>query len=203
MFDIYRGISSEAKYLIYQSILPAVAFGMFYTDISYFLTTVQGLSIEFMGLVVTLMGVSTFAASIPFGIAADRYGRKKMLVAGNVIAGSIIAIFALTTNPAILLATAIFEGISEAAFSASSGALLADKTGWPQRNSAFALFGFAQSIAYGIGSLAIPGVVVFEMIGLSNKTSHALLFVISSRLKPCINCYPSQSHRVEKKKAET
>ena len=106
MFDSYRGISPEAKYLIYQSVLPAVAYGMFYTDISYFSTTVQGLSIEFMGLVVTVMGISTFAASIPFGMAAHRYGRKKMLIAGNVIAGLIIALFALTTNPTLLLLAA-------------------------------------------------------------------------------------------------
>ena len=182
MFNSYRGISPEAKYLIYQSVLPAVAYGMFYTDISYFLTTVQGLSIEFMGLVVTVMGISTFAASVPFGMAADRYGRKKMLIAGNVIAGLIIALFALTTNPSFLLAAAVFEGISEAAFSASSGALLADKSEGPQRNSVFALFGFAQSIAYGIGSLAIPGVVVLEFLGFSNKTSHTLLFVILAAL---------------------
>ena len=182
MFSMYQGVSKEAKYLIYQSILPSVAYGMFYTDLSYFLTTVQGLSINFMGLVVTIMGISTFAASIPLGMAADRYGRKKMLIVGNIIAGMIIALFALTVNPGILLAAAVFEGISEAAFSASSGALLADKAEGSQRNSAFALLGFAQSIAYGVGSLAIPGVVVFEMLGFSNKTSHTILFVVLASL---------------------
>jgi len=178
MFSNYRGISLEAKYLIYQSILPAVAYGMFFTDISYFLTTVQGLSYEFMGLVVTIMGVSTFAASVPLGIAADKYGRKQMLIAGNIIASLTIAAFALTRVPGILLVAAVFEGISEAAFSASSGALLAQKAEGMQRNSAFSLFAFAQSIAYGIGSIVIPGVVVFEIMGFNNQTSHTLLFVV-------------------------
>jgi MFS family permease len=150
---------------------------MLYTDLSYFLTTVQGLSFEFMGLVVTVMGVSTFVASVPLGVAADRYGRKKMLVIGNILAGLIIVLFAITTDPAVLLAAAVFEGVSEAAFSASSGALLAEKANSSLRNSTFALFGFAQSIAYGVGSLAIPAVVVFEVLGFTNKTSHALLFV--------------------------
>ena len=44
VFSSYQGLSQEAKYLIYQSVLPAVAYGMFFTDISYFLTSVQGLS---------------------------------------------------------------------------------------------------------------------------------------------------------------
>jgi MFS family permease len=178
---MYGGLSKEAKYLIYQSILPAVAYGMFYTDISYFLTSVQGLSYGFMGIVVTVMGISTFAASIPLGIAADRYGRKKMLVIGNVIAGLIIALFAVTTDPAVLLVAAVFEGVSEAAFSASSGALLAEKAADKQRNSVFALFGFAQSISYGVGALAIPGVVVFQMLGFTGN-SHALLYVLLAML---------------------
>lgn len=151
---------------------------MFFTDISYFLTTVQGLSYELMGLVVTIMGVSTFATSIPLGIAADKYGRKRMLIVGNIIASLTIAVFALTSDPNILLLAAVFEGVSEGAFSASSGALLAQKAEGMQRNSAFSLFGFAQSIAFGVGSLVIPGVVVFEILGFNNQMSHALLFVI-------------------------
>ena len=205
MFSIYRGISQDAKYLIYQSILPAVAYGMLYTDLSYFLTTVQGLSFEFMGLVVTVMGVSTFVASVPLGVAADRYGRKKMLVVGNILAGLIIVLFAITTDPAVLLAAAVFEGISEAAFSASSGALLAEKANSSLRNSTFALFGFAQSIAYGVGSLAIPAVVVFEILGFTNKTSHALLFVTLaclSLISTVILVKVKESRRVQKTQPE-
>jgi MFS family permease len=178
MFKHYAGLSKDSKYLIYQSIFPAIAYGLFFTDISYFLTIVQGLSISFMGVVLTTMGVATFATSIPLGIAADRYGRKNMLILGNVIAGVIMAIFAFTTNPALLLAAAVFEGISEAAFSASSGAWLAEKTDAANRNNVFSLYGFAQSMAFGIGSLAIPGVVAFELLGFSNKTSHSILYIL-------------------------
>jgi MFS family permease len=178
LFDAYRGLSKEAKYLIYSGVLPAVAYGMFYTDISYFLTSVQGLSIDFMGLIVTAMGISTFAASVPLGIAADRYGRKSMLILGTVIAGIIIAVFALTTNTTILLAAAVFEGISEAAFSASSGAWLAEKVECSQRNGAFSLFGFAQSMAYGVGGIILFGVGSFGALGLSNASGHAFLYVL-------------------------
>jgi MFS family permease len=177
LFSSYRGMPREAKYLIFQSILPAVAYGMFFTDISYFLTSVQGLSYAFMGIVVTMMGIATFMASIPLGVAADKYGRKKMLILGNVIAGIIIAVFAFTKDPIALLVAAVFEGISEAAFSASSGALLAEKAEAAKRNSVFSLYGFAQSIAFGVGSLAIPAVVIFEFFGFSNKISHSLLYV--------------------------
>jgi MFS family permease len=182
LFDIYRGVPKEAKYLIYSSVLPSVAYGMFYTDIAYFLTTVQGLSFALMGVIVTVMGVSTFVASIPLGIAADKYGRKRLLILSNVIASAIIAVFALTTNPALLILAAIFEGISEAASSASSSALLAEKAEDSRRTSAFSIFGFSQSTAFGLGSIAIPAITVFGYFGLTNKESHVLLFVILALL---------------------
>jgi MFS family permease len=182
LFNDYRGMSKEAKYLILQSILPSLAYGMFYTDISYFLTTVQGLSYELMGIIITAMGVSTFVSSILLGIAADKYGRKKLYIIGNVIASAIIALFALTTDPIILLAAATLEGISEGAFSASGNALIAEKAGDERRTSVFSLFGFVTGIAFGIGSFMIPIVVVFEIIGFTNKESHILLYIILAAL---------------------
>lgn len=182
MFDEYKGLPKEAKYLIYSMLLPSLAIGMFYTDISYFLTTVQGVSYALMGIVITLMGVSTFVASIPLGIAADKYGRRKLLITGNVIASATVTIFALTTNPAVLLAAAILEGVSEGAFSASASALIAEKAGDQRRTSVFSLFGFAQSMAFGLGSVIIPVVVIFEVFRFGSRESHVLLYVILAAL---------------------
>jgi MFS family permease len=110
------------------------------------------------------------------GIAADKYGRKRVLILGNIIASVIIAVFALTTNPVLLIIAAIFEGISEAASSASSSALLAEKAEGAKRNSAFSMFGFAQSTAFGLGAVAI--LATSTMAGFSDKESHVLLYVI-------------------------
>lgn len=182
MNSSYKGIPKEASYLIYAVVLPSVAYGMFYTDISFFLTTVQGISYDLMGQVVSLMGVSTFVASIFLGVAADVYGRKRMLAAGNILASLILAVFALTTNPALLLGAAIGEGVAEAAVLASSNALLAEKAEDAKRNSVFSLYSFAQSIAYGVGSIAIPAVVIFELFGFTSREGHILLYVVMAVL---------------------
>jgi MFS family permease len=182
LFDDYRGLPKEAKYLIIQSILPSLAYGMFYTDLSYFLTAVQGLPDYVMGIIITTMGVSTFISSILLGIAADKYGRKKLYILGNVIASGIIALFALTTNTTILLAAATLEGIAEGAFGASSNALIADKAGDEKRTSTFSLFGFVGSIAFGLGSFIIPIVVIFQAFGFSTVESHTMLFLILAAL---------------------
>lgn len=182
MFDDYRGMSTEAKYLILQSILPSLAYGMFYTDLSYFLTKVQGLPDWIMGIIISLMGISTFVSSILLGIAADKYGRKKLYIIGNITASSIIALFALTTNPAILLTAALLEGVSEGAFSASGSALIAEKAGDQRRTSIFSLFGFVQNIAFGVGSIIILTVAFIETLGFTIAQSHTILYVTLAAL---------------------
>ncbi len=178
VYGCYTGIPKEAKYLIYASIMPSVAYGMLFTDLSFFLTAVQGVSTNFMGIVITSMGVSTFVASILLGIIADVYGRKRLLIGGNVLASVILIAFALTTDPLLLIAAAIVEGISEGAILASSNALLAEKVKDEQRTSVFSLYGFAQSIAFGLGSFAVSAVLVFELFGFTNRESHILVYII-------------------------
>lgn len=182
MFSSYHGLPTDAKYLIYSAVLPFVAYGMFYTDLAFFLTSLQGLSLPIMGLIITVMGVSTFVASIPLGVAADKYGRKRMFIIGNVMASAIIAVFALTTNIVILLIAAVVEGVSEAAFAVSANALLAEKSEETRRTSAYSLFGFVQSMAFGVGSLMIPIVIIFEGLGLTNREGHVLLYVFLALL---------------------
>ena len=174
----YADTPKEIKYLIYASIMPSVAYGLIFTDISYFLTIVQGVTAEFTGLLISSMGISTFVASIFLGIAADVYGRKKLLVMGNILASLMLVVFVLTTDPILLISAAILEGISEAAVLTSSSALLADKAKDNKRTSVFSLYGFVQSVAFGLGSLAIPSIIIFEFVGFSNKESHILLYCL-------------------------
>lgn len=178
MFEDFKGIPVEAKYLILASFLPAVAFGTFYVDLSYFLTTIQGLSDVFMGSVIMVMGVSMVATSIPLGILADRYGRKKFLILGNVLASLTIAVFALTTDASILMLGAVIEGVSESAFTASSGALMSEKAGDLKRTSAFSLLAFVNNIGFSLGTFIIPFVYLLENFGLDNREAHIMFFVI-------------------------
>jgi len=204
VFSSYTDMPKEAKYLIYASIMPAVAYGLIFTDTSYFLTVVQGVPANFTGIVISSMGISTFVASIFLGIAADIYGRKKLLIVGNLLASIILAVLALTTNPLLLIAAAIFEGISEAAVLASSSALLADKVENEKRTSLFSLYGFVQNLAFGLGSFAVPFVIVFELIGFTDKDSHILLYVfiaILSAISTLIMLKVNESKKLKKPKA--
>lgn len=182
MFDDYRGIPKEAMFLVYATLLPSLAFGMFYTDVSYFLSSVQGIDMVYVGVLIMVMGLSSVAFSIPLGIVSDRYGRRKMLILGNVAESLIIAFFALTKDPALLMGIAVLAGLGEGGFAASSSALLADKAGDIKRTAAFSLFGFVSSVAFGLGGFAIPAVSVFELFGFSNQDAHIVLYIILAAL---------------------
>ena len=203
VFSSYSNMPKEAKYLVYASIMPSVAYGLVFTDISYFLTAVQGLTAEFAGIVISVMGISTFLASMFLGASADIYGRKKMLILGSLLASLTVAFLALTTNPTLLLIAGVLEGISEAAIIASSNALLADKVSNDKRTTLFSLNGFVQGIAFGVGSFAVSFVGVFELMGFTNQASHILLYVsiaIISLLSSLILLRVSEAKTLKKPK---
>ena len=178
----YSSIPWEAKLLIVLSFIPGLSLSFIYTDLSYFLTTVKGLSIVFTGTVITLMGVSMVAASLPFGILADRYGRRKFVVIGNVLASITLASFALTENPDLLLLAAVVEGTTEAAFAAAGTALLAEKAGEQSRTAAYSLSSFLSNISWGLSGFAIPLVLVFEVFGFDVGQAHVVLYLILAAL---------------------
>ncbi|MBC7092056.1 MAG: MFS transporter, partial [Nitrososphaeria archaeon] len=182
MFEDFKNIPLEAKYLILASFLPAMSFGTFYVDLSYFLTTIQGLSDMFMGSVIMVMGISMVITSIPLGILADRYGRKKFLILGNILASLTIAVFALTTDTRILMLGAIIEGVSESAFTASFGALMSEKAGDLKRTSAFSLLAFVNNVGFSLGAFIIPFVYLLENFGLNERNAHIMFFVILALL---------------------
>ena len=186
MFNEYRAIPSQAKLLVYLSFVPSVAIGLIYTDLSFFLTKVQGMSAAFAATVIMVMGITMVVASLPIGILADRYGRRRFLIIGNLLASLTLVMFAVTTSPVLLFAAAIIEGLTEAAFAASLNALLTEKAGASSRTSAFSLYSFLSNTAWGIGGFAIPMVLVFQSLGLNSRESHVILYVAVAALSIAI-----------------
>ena len=123
------------------------------------------------------MGVTLVVLSFPFGIIADRVGRLKMLVLGNLCASLSLIGFALTSNYALVLMIAALEGTGEAAYAVSFVALIADKAGVVKRTPAFSLLAFLGWVAGALGGFIIYSVDQLHSIGLSLKEAHVVLFV--------------------------
>lgn len=181
MFGEYRSLPAEARLLVYLNFAPGIALGLIYTDLSYFLTSVQGLSSAFMGTVISVMGLTTVAVSLPVGILADRFGRRRFLIIGNLLASATLVLFALTTNPVLLIGAALVEGTTEAAFAAAGGALLTETAGDAGRTAAFSFSSFLSNLAFGLGGFVLPLIIVLESFGLTSLQSHiALYFAVAA-----------------------
>lgn len=200
MFSEYRDIPWQARLLIYLSFIPNVAIGFIYTDLSYFLPKFQGIG---AGLPITVMGVTLVVLSFPFGIIADRVGRIKMVVLGNLCASLSLIGFALISNYALVLVIAVLEGTGEAAYAVSFVALIADKAGDEKRTPAFSLSAFLSWVAGALGGFIIYSVDALHSIGLSLKNAHVVLFVtvglLSLSITPLVFKIREESAREKRK----
>ena len=107
-----------------------------------------------VGLAMGIYGLTQAVLQLPLGIASDRFGRKRVIVAGLLVfaAGSLIA--ALAGTLAGLLAGRALQGAG--AVSAAVTALLADQTRDVVRTKAMALVGASIGLMFAIALVAAP-----------------------------------------------
>lgn len=107
-----------------------------------------------IGLAMGIYGLTQGILQIPFGIASDWWGRKRVIVSGLVIfaLGSLIAAWAPDLN--WLIAGRSLQGAG--AISAAVTALLADSTRDEVRTKAMALVGGSIALMFALSLLAAP-----------------------------------------------
>ncbi len=115
-----------------------------------------------VGLALGIYGLTQACLQIPFGVAADRLGRKPVIVAGLLLfaAGSVIA--ARAEDLAWLTVGRAVQGAG--AISAAATALLADCTRDEHRTQAMAMVGAAIGLAF--ASSLIGGPPLYAAVGL-------------------------------------
>jgi MFS family permease len=125
-----------------------------------------------VGLAMGIYGLTQGALQIPFGMASDRFGRKRVIVIGLIIfaAGSLLA--AAASSLPWLLAGRALQGAG--AVSAALTALLADLTRDSVRTKAMALVGASIGLMFALSLVVAPPLAA--SIGLSG------LFVLTGVL---------------------
>lgn len=153
IFEEYRGFPSEASTLIYASFFTWAAAGLFFISLQVFLL-LEGISFATTGYILGTFGIVSASSTLLFGGLADRFGKKKFVLAGGVLSALSLAIFAIDTRVPDLFAAATLAGLSEASFASSWSALLADKAGNVKRTSAFGLSFFVATISSALGGFS-------------------------------------------------
>ena len=119
-----------------------------------------GIEPTLIGLLYTVSGLVTSFIVAFSGVFADRWGRRRFLVAGTLMPVLSYLVFAATTDPAWLIAASVLGGVGLANGAAgaltisSFDALLAEKASEGQRTRVFAASQALWSLALAIGSIA-------------------------------------------------
>jgi MFS family permease len=150
------------------------------------------------GALISAQGITVVVSSIPLGIVSDIYGRRQLLILGNLVGAAGLLGFALTTNFWYLLAMSVALGFAEGASVTTWNALLADITDSSNRNRVFSLSFIMINVTTGVG-LALPALFppLQSALGVSNYAIHRqslLLFGLASFVSPLMFYSLLRSH---------
>jgi MFS family permease len=152
----------------------ALALGFYEVAITVFLP-LEGISVADVGVLLTVLGLTTVIFSIPFAVLSDRYGRKHIMIAGSLVASAFILAPGITTNVFLIDLSAVAGGLGEAMFLSTWNAYLADTTTADARAATFSLSFMTFTIASGVGTF-IPG--LYPLVPADLLTAHRLTFIL-------------------------
>src|SRR5438105_12493452 len=166
-------IPPAATMLILSFVPIFLGLGFLYIVLGAWLVTVGFTAVQ-AGLLISAQGIAVVLTSIPLGIISDIYGRKQLLILGNLSGAAALLAFALTTNFLYLISASVALGFAEGASVTTWNALLADLTHNSNRNRVFSLSFIMINVTTGIG-LVLPGAfpALQSLTCLTNFTLHS------------------------------
>ncbi|MFI5450500.1 MAG: MFS transporter [Candidatus Bathyarchaeia archaeon] len=183
-----RLLSRDAKLILSWVLINSIPIGyMNVVPLVYLLEV--GYAPSLIGAIYALGAVANTIAYIPFGMLADKYGRKVFLIVGGFIPVISYAIFGLTLNPYLLIFASILGGIGLAGglgVAINSTALLPMLAATTSDKNRTTLFGILQAswiTAITIGSLLsfLPSILI-SSFSLTSHDAHSYSYFIMSLL---------------------
>jgi MFS family permease len=117
-----------------------------------------------MGGIITAVIVGTIVSQVPIGHAADRFGKRKTLLACTALLGVVFVVMTLHTDWRLFLLTGAMAGALAGSLYPMGLALIGDTVSKQRLGAATATF----SLAFGLGSLIGPSMSGFAMTQFNN-----------------------------------
>jgi MFS family permease len=137
-----------------------------------------GLSLAAIGMLASLNTIVALVLKPLMGAAADRYGRKRMLVVAMAARSVLALLYGLATSPWALYGVRAGHGLADSMRDPSVTALIADSGGDRAVASAFAWYQTAKTVAGSVGK-SVAGVLLAASAG-SYATVFAAAFGLSA-----------------------
>ncbi len=137
------------------------------------------------GLQLAILALLSAAASIPAGWAADRYGRRPLMVWGALVGSIAIGLLLAATSAAAILLFGSLMALGSAAFGAGSWALLTDVTPSGEAGRLMGLGNLATAGAAAVAGLAGPIIDAANAYGAGAGFVAVLTFAALAALAAC------------------
>lgn len=146
-------MSRDARRMILAGAIDSLPFGVLAVGVPLYLKFL-GYPEAAIGLLFTINGGVAVVLTVPFGIVADRYGRKRMAVVGGLVSSLALLLLLGARDPAFTYLAAACGGVAEALVFSTLQALLADASTPENRTGVFGISFFAAAAATALGGLA-------------------------------------------------
>ena len=127
-----------------------------------------------MGAIITAVIAGTIVSQVPIGRAADRFGKRRTLMASTLLLSAVFALMAFHSDWRIFIATGAIVGALAGSLYPIGLAILGGAVNKERLGAATSLF----SLAFGVGSLIGPSLAGLAMTHLGNRW----LFYLASML---------------------
>jgi MFS family permease len=112
-----------------------------------------GASLVLIGILSSVVGLSSLVTAIPSGILSDRVGRRPVLLGGMLVWAACFASFALVDDPYLLFPGRVLMGAGIILTIGIGAAYLGDITFGDERGPAFGLYATAMGLGFAVGPL--------------------------------------------------
>lgn len=124
--------------MIALSFLSMTGFGSVLPALPLYLRA-HGLPLSWLGLAAGGYAAGALVGQVPFGVLADRMGRRPLIVAGMLAGAVSFALFLLPLSPPLYILLRAVQGLSSAATGPATGAMVADLAPGEERGRAYGL----------------------------------------------------------------
>ena len=172
-------VSTAAKLYLIGTILNGFANGIFNVVIQLYLTSF-GFESKALGTIVMMNAVGSALLTIPAGVIADRYGKRKVMLFGLASVGLSIILILTAKSVEMFMLGFLLVGLSNAAF-VVLGPLYSSFFDRGDLDKAFGLSGFLNIISVSMGSLMgfIPPILVGNY-GFSTQASYWTMMIVGA-----------------------
>ena len=108
---------------------------------------------SFVGHAVSALGVGLAVTALPAAWLANRFGRRRCLIAGTLIEASALAVRALTIEPSLVIGACFAAGAGQALIAVAAAPYLTEHSSPRERTHLFSAYFAIQLVAAVLGSL--------------------------------------------------